>query len=124
MRQVLLIIGPPGSGKSTHAQQSGLTHHEREHYGSDKAFKAAAANAARQPNAQLAIVRCCPTHAEQREWEPHTNPTTTTALDIPAAECARRIHQRHRKNWRGEIQAAKRWHQLRNELEPVASRTW
>lgn len=123
MRNVLLIIGPPGSGKTTYAQTTGLTHLEREHYPTDQLYRQAAQAAAAHDDANVAIIRCCPTHQEQHEWEQLTNPTKVIVLNLEPNECARRIHQRHRPNWRGEVQAARQWHKQRAAMR-ATSRTW
>lgn len=126
-RMVVLIVGPPGSGKSTKAvdlaHTHGLQHMEREQYGSDKAYRQAVERAAAHPHARLAVVRTCPTTTEQREWERLTVATETIVLDVDQATCTERIHARTRPQWRGEIAAVARWHQERQNVA-MPSRSW
>lgn len=128
MRTVILFVGPPGSGKSTAAKQwaerNQLTHLEREQYPTDDAYRSAVVAHASQPDARLAVVRCCPTQAEQREWEALTGATETIVLDTPIDECVRRIAKRRRAGWRGELMAAKEWHERRIEAPATSSRRW
>ena len=127
VRRVVLIVGPPGSGKSTLAASLGLTHLEREQYPTDAAFKNDVRRKANAPDATLAVVRCCPTRTEQAEWERLIDSTETIVLDVDPHECARRVHARKRKGWRGEVMAAKEWHSRRLEpAEPLtsSSRRW
>ena len=121
MRRVVLIVGPPGAGKSTRAQELGLHHLEWEHFTNDAAFVAAAKAHCLAPDAQAVVVRCCDTPAEQAEWEQMLDVTETIVLDTPLDECKRRIADRRRPRWRGEIVAAERWWQGRTR---PASRQW
>ena len=126
MRRVILIVGPPGSGKTTHAMATGLRHLEREQFPTDHAFRAAATRAANKPGAQLAIIRCCPTLTEQAEWVAMIGATEVHVMPTDQDECIRRCRRRGRSRWRGEVAAVERWFASRGTAvrEQVTSRQW
>ena len=115
------MVGPPGAGKSTYAASLGLVHLEYEHYGSNATFVAAVRRHVAADDAQVVVVRCCDTTAEQERWELLCGATETVVLDTPLDECRRRISERRRPQWRAELAAAERWWQARGR---PTSRRW
>lgn len=124
VRQVHLIIGPPGAGKTTHAHTLELPVYDRDDYPTDTAYRAAVTAACQPVDAHAAVIRCCPTRTEQTQWEHLTQPTIVTVLDLNPDEAARRIYQRRRPTWRAEIAAARAWRTTRGPEPRRTSRKW
>ena len=112
-RDVLLICGPPGSGKTTLAQASGLPVFDRDdpQWASEKQFRDALRRLGVSPTAQAAVIRSGATRRSRRWWTDMLRPTRTVMLTTDMAECERRI--RHRKRPRPPLK-----HQL------AALRSW
>jgi broad-specificity NMP kinase len=128
-RYVLLVVGPPGSGKSTLAVQlaaeHGLEVFEAEMFaGRRPTFRDRVAALASDPLARAVVVRCCPTMAEQHEFEQLAGASETVVLDVDPDECARRIAARGRATWRGEVAAARRWRTRRSGSASATVRAW
>ncbi len=115
-RRVILITGAPGAGKTTHAQHlaatQGLTHLEREQYPSDEAYITDVTTRAAQPDAQLAIVRCCTTLAERDEWDALTGADENHELDPGIDVCLARVRRRPGHTWR-ESAGIRAWYAAR-----------
>jgi hypothetical protein len=122
MRQVILVTGPPGAGKSTWAQEhaAGQRIYEREQTNSEQHYRNSVAKMARDPNALAIVIRCCPTIASVKQWQQISQCTQTLTVDPGIDETLRRIEQRARPQWRDEAQAARMWYQSRGLL-PKAS---
>ena len=112
-RRVVLIVGPPGAGKTTlattMAEAEDLQHIEREDYEDDDQYKREAHRLAHEPDAQLITIRCCITMEEQAEWVGRIDPTETIIVDTPEREAIHRCKMRGRANWRSEVVAVRRW---------------
>lgn len=95
-RRVVVICGPPGSGKTTWARQSGLTVYDRDDPGwaSEKQFRAALSRLAHNPAAQAAVIRAGATRRARKQAAELVDATDVIVLDVPAEECQRRIRER------------------------------
>lgn len=124
-RDVVLIVGPPGAGKTTTAQriaaQRRLLHVEREQYPSDNAYTHAVDTLAADPNARLVIVRTCMKPADEAAWQARVSATEVLVVTASDAELTRRIRARNRPQWRAEVAEAKRWNAEREQMSrPLA----
>lgn len=105
----VLVYGPPGAGKTTRAKEFGYEYLEAEQFRTDAAFKRAVAKLAREDELDLAVVRCCFTPRELREWESLVLPTEVIRMETDLKTCKSRLYHRKRPSWKGEIAAAERW---------------
>lgn len=123
-RSVVLVVGAPGSGKSSAAARLPGVHLEREQFGSDPAFRAEVARVCRADGAVASVVRCCFSLEEQAEWVELAGAGEVVVCDPGLEECVRRVRARGRRQWRGEVAAVHRWYERRAVGELNPSRRW
>lgn len=124
-RRVVLIIGPPGAGKTTLARQLAETEH-LEHVALEHwprrtrhvQMRKAGRRVGADPSARAVVVRCCAEPNDQAAWEALVGATETIVLDVDPDECARRIEARGRDSWRLEVEVARAWHVIRRTGRP------
>ena len=97
-REVVLICGPPGAGKSTYARSTGLKVYDRDdpQWTSERQFRQALERLRRDPSAQAAVIRSGATRSARLRAAELVGATRTVLLVEPEEVCARRIRQRKR----------------------------
>ena len=113
-RNVTLVCGPPGSGKSTMARELHGTVVELEQFVGDartrmRMFGRTVYRLGRKSNADAAVVRGAPSIAERQHQESLCHPARTIVLLTPPAVCHERITARGRPTAAGEHGEVDRW---------------
>jgi len=113
-RRVLIIFGPPGAGKSTHARTLGLDVYDKDEApwnGDETAFRRDISTLARDPHAQAVVIRTGATRSARAKAVAAVNATDTLMLTEPAEVCIERIVERGRKHppVRTQIAGVKAW---------------
>ena len=98
----MLVMGPPGSGKSTRALElagrHGLTVFDRDDpvWSDDRHYLRGVRAACRRPDAHAVVVRSGTTATARRWIVSATHPTHTLVMDTPADVCVERVRLRGR----------------------------
>lgn len=93
VRRVVLICGPPGSGKTTWAKASGLRVYDRDdpQWTSERQFRAAIARLATDPHARAVVIRAGASSSARARAAGLIGATETIVLAVPADEAKRRV---------------------------------
>ena len=113
-RNVVLICGPPGAGKTTLAHTLGLTVYDVDdpHWnGSEPLFRQAISQLAQDPDAQGAVIRSAATLSARQAAANLCGATSLTVLETDLHTCVERITQRGRTRppIKTQIAAAQDW---------------
>lgn len=98
MRMVVLLCGPPGSGKSTEARRSGLTVYDRDdpEWISERHFTDALQRLASNTAARAVVIRSAATSSARRRAARMIGATDKFLLTAPRDELMRRVRERSR----------------------------
>jgi hypothetical protein len=92
-REVVLIAGPPGAGKTTRARTLGLTVYDRddEQWPTDAEFLAALRHVGADPGSRAVVIRACATRSAWHKMVSLIGATRTELLSPGPDVCRRRI---------------------------------
>lgn len=108
-RRVILICGPPGAGKTTHAHTLGLPVYDLDDpqwNGDERLFIPALARLGATPAAQAAVIRSGATQSARDTAVALIGATDTHMIIVDRDECIRRVRQRNRQRPSVERQIA------------------
>jgi predicted ATPase len=111
-RLVVILAGPPGSGKTTAARESGLTVYDRDdpQWVSVRQFADALDKVGRDLHARAVVLATAPTSALRTQLAALVHANATYLMPaLPRAELARRIHVRGRHDEQQTLAALHRW---------------
>jgi hypothetical protein len=111
MRNVILVCGPPGAGKTTYAQTLGIPVYDRDdaRWSSGREFREAIERLAADPAASAVVIRTGHTRADREAVAKSIGATRIQVLDTPPDVCKDRIATRGRPDVAGELEAVDRW---------------
>ena len=110
-REVILLCGPPGSGKTTAARASRLTLFDRDdpRWPDERSFTRAIARLRGDRSARAVVIRAAPTSKARDRWARLIGATHVYVVDIDAPTCARRVRARARNDLRQSLGAIPAW---------------
>lgn len=131
-RRVVLICGPPGSGKTTYAHTLDLEVYDKDDppwTGDEAAFRRSIQPIATDPAARAAVIRSGATRSARRKAAAVICATETVILDVDPGTCIQRITQRGRPHIRAQIAGVKAWWDKHEPEDAIAaigqrSRDW
>lgn len=111
MREVILLCGPPGAGKTTAARASPLAVFDRDddHWTSEQQWRAALARLARDRTARAVVIRSGATSLARARAAATIRATHVFLLLAPRDELRRRVRARARADKVGTLVGIDRW---------------
>lgn len=113
-RQVVLICGPPGAGKTTHAHTLGLDVYDLDDdkwQGSDALFRAALVELRENTQARAAVIRTGATQSARQKAATMMGATECLVIETDLETCIDRIRERGRTRppMSAQIKTARDW---------------
>lgn len=113
-RQVVLVCGPPGAGKTTYAHTLGLDVYDLDDdrwHGSDALFRAALVQLREEPHARAVVIRTGGTVSARQKAATNCGATECLVIETALTVCIERIQTRGRTHppVGMQIKAARQW---------------
>jgi hypothetical protein len=110
-RLVVILCGPPGSGKTTAARASGLRVYDRDdsQWQSERQFTDALATLGRDPSARAVVIRSAASSSARARWAKLVRATHIFVVLLPPDECLRRVRNRGRADMVRGLASVPKW---------------
>lgn len=110
-RVVVLLCGPPGAGKTTIAQASGLEVFDRDdsRWTSEREFVAAIRRLRADSSARAVVIRAGASSSARARWCREVGATHCFMVMVPPDECVRRVRARRREDFRAGVMSVPAW---------------
>lgn len=111
MRQVVLLFGPPGAGKTTLARQSGLLVFDRDdaRWKNEGQFRQAIEKLRERSDARAVVIRTGAASGTRRRWQTVTGATHSFLVTQPREILVERIRRRGRADAAGTLAVLDKW---------------